>query len=205
MRLSICNKIRDHWHETVLCVLGCLYFLLLLRFYLIEYYVPDFRAYSIWAKTGVLAHGGYSSLFIWFSAFLASMPKFMTVFSLLLLTLSIVNTAFFIKSLFKEINLFYYICISLLYSCSVFYYFYGKIFYDFPFTAFSYSVSLLILKRLYEALENGTQPARNWFLFCGSLGLLLSWKTYNIFCVAGIVLLMLTKRNGFVFLRGGVS
>lgn len=152
--MEILNRkiLSKYKREIVLFSFGILYFFFLLRYYLIEYYVPDFRLYFDMALEGSKAQDGFSSLFLWFAAFAASIPVFLSVFCLLLMTLSMINISIFINFLFKKINLYYCISLLVLYSCGAFYYFYGKIFYDFPFTAFTYSMCLLIARKLYSKL-----------------------------------------------------
>lgn len=190
------QNIREHKQELILCILGLLYFGFLLRYYLIDYYIPDFRLYSNMALKGLKAKDGFSSLFIWFAALGIIIPKQLTIFCLILMSLSMVQISFFIKFLFYKKNMYYYwISIFLLYSCCIFYYFYGKTFYDFPFTAFTYSLCLLILKKILIKRRNKENSNREWFLFSSFLGFVLSWKPYNIFCVVGLILLMTVKNE----------
>lgn len=194
------GKISKYRHQTILVFLGMFYFLVLLRYYLIDYHVPDFMNYFNMALRGVKAQDGFSSLFLWFAAFTACMPTVMAIFSLLLMAIAMVNISFFIKSLFQEGDLYYYISIVVLYSCCAFYYFYGKIFYDFPFTAFTYSVCLLVAQKMYSQLEKGSLPYKTWFELCAWNGFLLSWKPYNVFCITGLGLLMLGRENSRKFI-----
>lgn len=191
------QKLKDSRDTMFLYALAIIYFLILIRYYLIDYFVPDFRLYFNMALSGAKAKDGFSSLFIWFAAFAAQMPRQLTVFCLVLMTLAVLNTSLFIKKIFKKLNFYYYTSIIVLYSCCVFYYFYGKVFYDFPFTAFTYSLCLMILSKLLKNLEDQNQEKidKIWFLLCSLLGFLLSWKLYNIFCLAGLGLLMLCKRE----------
>lgn len=181
-------------NEALLVILGLVYFFVLLKYYLIDYYVPDFRAYFQMALNGDMARDGFSSLFLWFASFAAAMPRVLTVFSLVLMTLAIINMSFFIKSLFIKMDFYYYICIAVLYSCGSFYYFYGKLFYDFPFTAFTYSVCLLSLRKIFLNLEKGECADKIWFFLCAGMGFMLSWKPYNVFLVAGLGLFMLGRK-----------
>ena len=101
------------------------------------------------AFDGAKARDGFSSLFIWIAGLSATIPKQLTIFILILMSLSMIQFSFFIKFICNKKNKHYYwITILLLYSCCFFYYFYGKIFYDFPFTVFTYSLCLSILKKM---------------------------------------------------------
>jgi membrane protein len=188
-------KIKKDYSNILLYILGLIYFVLLLPYYLIDYYVPDFRLYFSMAFDGAKARDGFSSLFIWFAGLATSIPKQLTVFCLVLMSLSIIQISFFIKFFFKRRKYLYYVSILTLYSSCCFYYFYGKIFYDFPFTAFTYSLCLLILKKLITKNQNMEKIDKEWFLFCSLLGFLLSWKPYNIFPLVGLILLMFTKKE----------
>jgi membrane protein len=188
-------KIKKSHSNIILYISGLIYFILLLPYYLIDYYVPDFRLYFSMASDGAKARDGFSSLFIWFAGLATSIPKQLTVFCLILMSLSIIQISFFIKFLFKEKKYLYCISILTLYSSCCFYYFYGKIFYDFPFTVFTYSLCLLILKKLMIKNQNMKKIDKEWFLFCSLLGFLLSWKPYNIFPLVGLILLMYTKKE----------
>ena len=188
-------KIKKDYSNILLYILGLIYFVLLLPYYLIDYYVPDFRLYFSMAFDGAKARDGFSSLFIWFAGLATSIPKQLTVFCLVLMSLSIIQISFFIKFFFKRRKYLYYVSILTLYSSCCFYYFYGKIFYDFPFTAFTYSLCLLILKKLITKNQNMEKIDKEWFLFCILLGFLLSWIPHNIFPLVGLILLMFTKKE----------
>lgn len=194
-------NIRSYKQEIILYSLGLVYFVFLLRYYLINYYVPDFRLYFSMAFDGAKARDGFSSLFIWIAGLSAIIPKQLTIFILILMSLSMIQFSFFIKFMFNKKNIHcYWITILLLYSCCFFYYFYGKIFYDFPFTVFTYSLCLSILKKMLIKIRDNERINKEWILFCISLGFLLSWKPYNIFPIVGLILLMLTKRESRILI-----
>lgn len=197
MQDGILLKGKRYKHELILYSFGIAYFLISVRYYLIDYYVPDFRLYFRMALGGAKAKDGFSSLFIWFAAFAADKAKQLTFFCLILMTLSMINMSLFIKSLFDRINIYFYVSILLLYSCCAFYYYYGKLFYDFPFTFFTYSICLLVVAKLFKELEDSkSQKAyKIWCIFCTLSGFLLSWKPYNIFCAAGLGLLLLCREK----------
>ena len=60
-------NIRSYKQEIILYSLGLVYFVFLLRYYLINYYVPDFRLYFSMAFDGAKARYGlldYLRLFL---------------------------------------------------------------------------------------------------------------------------------------------
>ena len=78
----------------------------------------------------------------------------------------------------------YYISLGVLYSCCAFYYFYGKIFYDFPFSYYTYTLCLIVISTIkWDDIEQ-VNNKKKWYLLCGLVGFCLSWKPYNIFMIA---------------------
>lgn len=63
-------------------------FLCLLRFYIIDYYVPDFRLYSHWPLYDYTSRDGYSSLWIQICGLITMAPRQMTVLCLLIYDIS---------------------------------------------------------------------------------------------------------------------
>ena len=113
-------NIKSYKQEIILYSLGLVYFVFLLRYYLINYYVPDFRLYFSMAFDGAKARDGFSSLFIWIAGLSATIPKQLTIFILILMSLSMIQFSFFIKFIFNKKNKHYYwITILLLYSCCI--------------------------------------------------------------------------------------
>ena len=109
-------NIKNYKQEIILCILGLIYFIFLLRYYLINYYVPDFRLYFSMAFDGAKAKDGFSSLFIWIAGLSATLPKQITLFTLILMSLSMIQFSFFIKFMFDKKNVFcYWVTILLLY------------------------------------------------------------------------------------------
>lgn len=152
--------------NIALIIIALGYFLFLLRFYLIDYYVPDMGLYFSFSQLGLPTKDGFCSLFLLIASLTAQSPKLVTLSCLVLLAISMFNYSLFFKGLiysFKtdgaydlkskkassipcncKLNIIFAFCILVLYSCCAFYYCYGKIFYDFPFTSFCYSLCLLI-------------------------------------------------------------
>lgn len=198
----IAKEIGKHRNAVFLCFLGIVYFFLVLWFYISQYHAFDDIYYYSMAAAGEKAKDGFSSLFLSFAAFGAHMGIQLQILCLLLITGALINISFFISSLFLEPGPYYYISLVFLYSCGIFYYVYGKHLYDFPFTAFNYSLCLLGLCKLNNGLKQSENmdPKGMWLLFCGGLGLCLSWKPYNIFCVAGLGLLLFARETSRKYL-----
>lgn len=180
--------------KAALLVLGiaCVgYFLLLFRFYRVEYYAPDLRLYVTMAQENKKAADGFSSLFIWFSSLCSMMPEFMTYLSLGMLCFSIFNILiFYYVVLWENIRKFILVTVICL-SCGAWYYFYGKLFYDIPFSVYNYSVCLLVFMKMHVDREDGKKAQLWWYLLTYLLGLMLSWKPYNVFLACGVGLLTL--------------
>ena len=185
------DKTVKNWEISVNSFLAVLYFARMLRFYLTDYYVPDFSLYHSFALQHLKAKDGFSSLFILLSALLGSYPKQMTVLCLVLLALSLFNIGFFAVKIMEGDKWKTTLALLLLYSSGIWYYFYGKTFYDFPFSAFTYSLCLLCVVKILDG-KCGIKP---WYFFSALCGFLMSWKMYNIFCFAGSGLLILCKNE----------
>ena len=169
------------------------YFFAMLRFYLIEYHVPDFRLYGSMAVGNRKAADGFSSLFIWFAAISRIMPRTVAVACLFMLSASIFNfLAFYIRSFYTSLRRFFLV-LCMMFSCGIWYYFYGKIFYDFPFSVFTYSLCLVQIAKIIEKKRENTDFLRDWILLFALFGLTLSWKPYNVFMLAGLLLCALAK------------
>ena len=190
------ENIKDNEKKISLAVTAvfCLaYFFFMLRFYIIDYNVPDFRLYGSFAEQNFKAKDGFSSLFIWIAGISRIMPKFITISCLLLLTGSIFNfVLFYVRCFFVSLKRFSFV-LALTFSCGCWYYFYGKIFYDFPFSAFSFSLCLWQVSEIIVKNRNGKEYFKNWLTFFALSGFTLSWKPYNIFMLAGILLCALAK------------
>lgn len=137
-------------------ILSLIYLLVLLRFYIINYYVPDFRGYASWPISNLETYNGYSSLFIQICGFISLAPRFMTVLCLVMLSCSL----FFIARgsyyfLYNQGHIKYYLSLIAIYSAGIWYYFYGKTFYDFPFAAISFGILFLIVSKIYVKISQG--------------------------------------------------
>lgn len=167
------------------------YFCFLFGFYNIDYFVPDFRLYNSMALTNRKAADGFSSLFIWLASLCNIMPKFMTFACLALLSLSIFNILLFYYDIFWENIQKFILVVIICLSCGAWYYFYGKVFYDVPFSVYSYSLCFLALAKLYKNREYRKKAQAWWYILTYLLGLMMSWKPYNIFMLSGMGLLIL--------------
>lgn len=188
------KKIIQDEKRAALFLLGfvCVgYLFLLFRFYQIEYYAPDLRLYVSMAQQNNKAADGFSSLFIWLASLCSMMPEFMTYLCLAMLCFSIFGfLIFYYVVLWENIQKFILVTLICL-SCGVWYYFYGKLFYDIPFSVFNYSLCLLAFMKLYGNREEREKAQPWWYLLAYLLGLLLSWKPYNVFLACGVGLLAL--------------
>ena len=186
-------RVHGKWKDKrlFLAVLCLLYFLFLLRFYICDYFVPDEGLYFSFANQGRKAQDGFSSLFLLFSGFLSVMPRIWNVGCLVLLTLSLFSIGYFYISTFSNGLGGDLIVFATLFGSSIWYYFYGKLFYDFPFAAFSYSLAMLAFGKALQRYRDGKAYGRPWFLLCFLTGFTLSWKLYYVFAAAGLGLLIL--------------
>lgn len=196
------KRVKEKDAKSIMLVLTALlaavYFFAMLRFYLIDYYVPDFRLYQSFAAQGLKAKDGFSSLFILLAGLSGLAPKVVTVGCLLLLALSIYNIMLFYWRCFYTSWENYAIVLLITFSCGCWYYFYGKIFYDFPLSIYTFSLGLVFFSHLLESQRNAYAQ---WCVVCGLMGLCLSWKPYNIFMIAGLGLLLLAHDRGRMVLK----
>lgn len=185
----------------IVCIVCIVYFLGLYRFYSIDYFVPDFRLYNSMAVVNQKAADGFSSLFIWLASLCSIMPEFMHLICLMIMSLAIFNIMLFYYDILWE-NLFkFLLALVLCMSCGIWYYFYGKIFYDVPFSVFSYSLCLLAFGKVYGNRGDRRKAQIWWYVLSFLLGFMVSWKPYNIFMLAGVGLLALAydETRGEVF------
>lgn len=182
------------------------YLFLLFRFYHIAYYVPDFRLYVSMAEENRKAADGFSSLFIWMASLCAMMPEFMTYLCLGMLCFSIFNILFFYYNVLWENIQKFILVMVLCVSCGAWYYFYGKLFYDIPFSVYNYSLCLLTFMKMYENREERKKAQLWWYVTVYLTGLVLSWKPYNVFLACGVGLLALAyddfRKEVFMALHG---
>jgi len=189
------ERLIENW-VYIIGVISLAYFIAISQFYTINYYVPDFYGYmAMITKTGKpLPVDAFSSLFVTISPLAYVFPFILTIMSLVFLTLSLFlfNYVFY---KFKKIDLFDNIVFLVAsFSSGCWYYFYGKIYYDFPYTALSFSLALLALYYLLNSKEKKAYDLV-WLSFPLILGFCLSWKAYNIFPVVGLFLLIIINKH----------
>lgn len=146
-----------------------IYFFILLPFYIKSYEVPDYFLYNNFAQMHLPAKDGFSSLFILISNLLIEHSFFIQFLMLTFMTISLyllLKQNKLINSGILKISYMIFII-----SLGSFWYFYGKIFYEFPFICllFGIIVNLTIKKIKYLLLT--------FFL----AGFCLSFKPYAIF------------------------
>ncbi len=164
------------------------YFWFLLPFYTLDYYVPDYFLYWHYGHINVPAADAFSSLFFDLSRWILPFPKWAYILALSCLTGSI----FIIVSSFRQWlarvaadDYWAYLFLSATFTFGIWFYFYGKLFYEFPFTAITFSLAL-------AAVVGGSTKGRPlsgkwWGLFFFFCGFGFSWKTYNIFLFLGML------------------
>lgn len=204
-------KIRDSISFFLLIgILSALYFLFLYRFYIDIYDVPDYFLYN---KLGDTTKDSFSSLFVRISKLNITYPFFFHITSLFALTFTLftLNFLFHLKSK-SYIDSLLFLVLS--FSSGIWYYFFGKTYYDFPFTAFTFSLALIAL---YSSCVNNEKPSifsalnikilskRPLLLFYFLSGLCLSWKLYNIFLIFGVFVLVIFNYKKFFSYKSSIS
>lgn len=187
MKSFIKNK-----YMIIMGLISLLYFIILIKYYLIDFYVPDYWLYNKFSRQNLPSKDGFSSLFIFITGLTTFMPKFMTILSLVLLSISIFIFGIFYNNISKTKNIY---PILFMISIGCWYYFYGKIYYDFPFSVFTYSLSLYFLGRLLQKRRVYSNHNKEWYIFILLQGLTLSWKPYNIFMIFGLSLLLFCNKE----------
>ncbi|MGN1167354.1 MAG: hypothetical protein ACI4S2_13110 [Lachnospiraceae bacterium] len=203
---KICFFIKQQW-QLLLCFLcGIVYFLLMFRFYMVDYDVPDFRLYESFYEDCYLAKDGFSTLFIWIAHFAITHPRRLTVFCLLLMSFAFINMLIGVSMLFKEKIFKWLLGVIFSVVCGCWYYFYGKIFYDFPFSAYTYSVGFVLVIDLLRELESNQKNEKKvsieWLAIMAVLGFMMTWKPYNIFLLVGLWLLAINNESCSEFFWG---
>lgn len=192
--MEIMKDVRRDRFCTLAFSLSLLYVICLFPVYINDFYVPDMRLYSSFAAQGRAAKDGFSSLFVAIAGLINLWPSGLLICCLLSLAICMFLLAYFYRKLFSKGN--WQIDLSvvaMIYSCSIWYYLYGKLFYDFPLTAMNLSI---ILYSMIGIWNEDTKKTAKWFFLCFFLGLLLSWKPYNIFIFTGLALLMFSVKRG---------
>lgn len=193
--MQIIKSIRQDRFCTLALGLSFLYVVCFFPVYLNDFYVPDMRLYSSFVQGGNVSRDGFSSLFIAISGLINLWPSGLQILCLLSLASCMFFLAYFYRKLFshndRKIDI---LVVAMIYSCSIWYYLYGKLFYDFPLTAANLSAVLYLITRIWEETEKKIHI--DWCFLCILLGLLLSWKPYNIFVLTGLALLMFCVKKG---------
>lgn len=169
-----------------------IYFFFLLPIYLDSWVVPDFRAYSGFAQTGLTAKDGFSTLFLFIAGLSTITPKLICILCLFLLCLGMISFIYFYNEniddklplIFK--NLF----IITLFSDGIWYYFYGKIFYEFPFIIGNYGICLVLMSKVYKDYYKNNKIDYKLYYLLFSIGLCISWKIHSMFLILGTFLII---------------
>jgi hypothetical protein len=191
--MSSIQKIVLAWEYLVLGLLLLLYFRLLAPFYLgRDYEVPDYFKFYVFAQDRLTAQDGFSSLFISISSYLISSYELIHWGSLCLMMGSVILISLsFMKVSVSRLQR--SIFIAFVFSMGCWYYLYGKVFYEFPFIAFTFAVLLYLAKGLLAPQKNvSAQPILDvwhfypklFFILCGFC---ISWKPHALFPILGLI------------------
>lgn len=178
-------KNKEHPYIWISAIPALLYFMFMFQFYNIEYFAPDHALYA--GQAGFKATAGFSSLYCFLSLFIESYPKQTTIMCLVLLTLALFNFGYFSLKMLNGDRSKIILAFLFIYSSGIWFYFYGKLFSEFPFGVASYSLCLLATIKIIKDVYN----PKLWYLLALLGGFTLSWKAYNIFCIVGLVLLLI--------------
>jgi hypothetical protein len=175
------NQFPTIQYLPVLLFLVVTYVLFLSQYYYDIADIPDFFLYNYFANQGLRPVDGFSSLFMYLSQFIVANPDAFRMAALFSLATSIfiMNYLFFKQSDSKRATILF---VAFNFSCGIWYYFFGKVFHDFPFVALSASLALL-------AFSYVSKNKLMMLIFSFSLGFCLSWKPHAIFAVTGVLLL----------------
>lgn len=199
--MRIIHPNQDTYMYGLLAFLTCAYFVFLKPFYLREYEIPDYFVYYNFWQDRLPAKDGFSSLFILLSSTLISKYTLMHYMMLIMMagSLLIFNIGFLrltTNSLERLIFIFF------TYSMGCWYYFYGKVFYEFPFIALNFSVlfyfSAPFLKKGADAepFQGNCHDYAKLIALCLLSGLCLSWKAHAIFPLLGLLGLIVLNNQG---------
>lgn len=183
-----------------LSALCCLYFALLLRFYLVRYDVPDYFLYHRFGVQGLAAKDGFSSLFVWLSTYNTRFPLAYHVVPLACLSAALFSLNYaFQRSVRGSVARKLFLGVS--FSSGIWYYFAGKVYYEFPFVALCVALSLLAIARMRTMTPRSAAQRRVRGLALLLLGFALSFKPHGIFVVLGLLMLLAVSREGRAFYR----
>lgn len=179
------------------------YFYFLQNYYIREYEVPDYFHYYRFSVENLPARDGFSSLFILISSQLIKYYSLIHYLILLgmALALTVFNFGFFrlskdfvLRCLFIAFN----------FSLGCWWYFYGKVYYEFPFIALIYSLIFFFstpflsgnrVLPIYLSIKINYLKAGIFFFL---IGFCLSWKAHAIFPLAGLLgLIFLQNQSDF--------
>lgn len=172
------------------CVI--IYFVFLFPVYLNDWVVPDFTLYSGFAQAGLKAKDGFSTLFLFIAGFSTISPKLICVICLGLLGLGIFSFIYFYKNNMGEKlpPVCSYLFLFILFSSGIWYYFYGKIFYEFPFIIANYGICLILMSKIYSNYYKNNNIDFKVYYLSFSIGLCISWKIHSVFLILGTFLLV---------------
>lgn len=177
------NAVQNHMGRNV-NVVTFLYFVTLCVFYRFHYYVPDFDLYSGFQHNfGHFSKDGFSTLFVKISSRIAHYPASPFIIASMLFMASGFFAVNFLAFRYIGTNIRSVLVCIFISSCGIWYYLSGKVYYDFPFTVFSFSIVIYILLKVYFS---ETDKSALVYLFGMACGFMLSWKPYNIFILSGL-------------------
>lgn len=183
------KKIQQNSYVVLCSVCIIIYLACMKDFYLSIWQVPDFGAYAGFAQANLKAHDGFSSLFIFLSGLLTFLPMQMKIICLFFQAFAIASLFYFYYFIVKKEKALHredVLAVLLTAFSSFWYYGYGKVFYDIPFTMFTFAICLLLMTRGILAYRKGCRSVFIWNFFFLVLGLCVSWKMYNLFLAAGL-------------------
>ena len=193
MKLSI-NKLRFIFERYFFCLnllASLLYVGVAIPFYSLPYEVPDYFKYYGFAQDHLPAKDGFSSLFITISGFLLKQYALIHLLMLFLMSSSlwILNYSFS-RICGTSANRLLFLVFT--YSMGCWYYFYGKVFYEFPFIAFTFAVMIFLAKNFLVSNQKiNSVNIKYLYLFFILAGFCLSWKAHALFPVVGLICLLL--------------
>lgn len=173
-------------------MLALIYFFLMIRFYLVDNVVFDYILYKYYS-TLYYSSGkdAYSPFFFLISKFILNSIDSIYVahvFSLIMLTSSMLLINVAGCRILQRENLFVRVFVSIsTYVFGSWYYIYGKLYYDFPFVAFLFSISFFLSIYLMREDKRIIKSSQVIYLVFVLLGFTLSWKGYGIFPVIGLI------------------
>lgn len=192
------RKIRCNSYVLLCSVCIGIYLICMKDFYFSIWQVPDFGAYAGFAQANLKAHDGFSSLFIFLSGLLTFLPMQIKISCLVFQTSAMSALFYFYYHIVKKdkgLHVEDVLAILITAFSSLWYYGYGKVYYDIPFTMVTFAVCLYILTRGILAYRQGNNRLYLWNLLFLTLGLCLSWKMYNLFLIAGFGLCALADNE----------